>query len=240
MPSSGGGSTKTQTVSSNSAPWGPTQPGLKQAIGDAGSLYKSGGFNIPYYPQNTVAATSPETSAAWNAQSARATAGSPNLQAAQAANLRLLNGDYSMIQQPIQDAIDTANSNSSLSGRYGSNVASARGISQGVGSVIAPYVTGAIGAAPTLAQADYLDPQMLAQVGQQRENTAQANINADMLRYNANKQAPIDAIDQYMRLLSGNWGGSQTTSQPVQNQNSNPWLGLAGLAAQGAGSYFGA
>lgn len=235
--SGGGGKTKDQTVTQNTAPWGPTQPGLKQAIGDATSLYNQGGFQTPYYPGNTVAGTSPETAAGWDATTQRAMAGSPNLKAAQGANLALLSGDYSALNPLFHTVQDSVNSNYSLGGRYGSS-AHDRGVSEGIGNVIAGNLNNAIGQAPGLAQADYLDPQMLGQVGQQREAAGQQNINADILRYNANQQAPIDAIQQYMGLLSGNWGGSTTTTQPVQQQSSNPWLGLLGAGLGVAGGFF--
>lgn len=238
MPDNSAPKTKQVQSSSSTTPYGPAQPGINQGIKDLGAIYKQGGFNIPYYPGQTLAGTAPETAQGWQQTTDRAMAGSPNLHNAEAYDNALLTGNYTALQPMINSAQDSANSHSSLAGRYGSN-SWGRGLGEGIGNVIAQNAGAAAARAPGFAQADYLDPQMLGQVGQQRQQTAQDQINEAIKRYTYQQQQPINAITAYMDSLNG-FGNTTTGTQPIQQQpGTNPWLGALGLAAQAGGSYLG-
>jgi hypothetical protein len=228
------GGSKTQTTTSSSAPWAPTQPGLKQGISDLDKLYKSGGFNIPYYPGQTLAETAPETSQAW--QMVSDIAGNPSSSSVQGAtdyNNAILRGDYSALQPMFDAAKDAANSNYEAAGRYGSGYPD-NAVSKGIGSVIAGAAGNAAAQAPGLQAAMYQPAAALGQVGDQRQAEAQNQINEAIKAYNYGQTAPINAINSYMQALSGNWGGTQVGTQPVQGAGTN-WQDIfgAGLGAGG-------
>lgn len=228
------GKPKTQNVqgTTTTQPWGPTQKGLKQGIGDLSSLYSSGQFlkaNTPSYP--SVADLAPETTQSWNMIANRANAGSQDLQGAQAWNRGILSGDLNSgpLSSIANDAADRIAGQFSMSGRLGANNAYARGLGGGIASAVLPYQQAAAQFAPTLAQADYADAGMLGQVGGQRQAYAQDLLNAFNTQQDALNQAPISAVTDYMNALSGNWGGSTTTNQPVQYQKQSPWATGAGV-----------
>jgi hypothetical protein len=100
--------------------------------------------------------------------------------------------------------------------------------------------------APQAAGQDYLDISALGDVGAQRESLAQADINEQIQRFDYDQQKQLNELDAYMRLIGGNWGGSQsgTTTGPALpgpdrfGQILGGGLGLAGLGLQAA-SLFG-
>lgn len=166
-----------------------------------------------------------------------------------------------MVQRATGQALNSVNGNFATAGRYGSGVhAAAAGDAAGN---IATQMYGeaydqdrnraltawtserdnqikAMMAAPTLAQADYLDYAMLAEAGTARENHAQELINAAMDRYNYEAGRPLTALQNYGALVQGNYGmsGNSTTSGSLGR--SNPLGGAMGGALGGAalGSIF--
>jgi len=234
----GGSQPKSVQTSSNSAPWAPTQPGLKQGIKDWTALYNAGGLTPHAYPGQTLADTAPETSQGW--ESIMNTANDPNMGvgAATKANNALLTGDYAALQPLIDKTRDSVNGNFEAAGRYGGGYHD-RGVSEGVGTVLANATQGAIAAAPTLQSASYVPGQAMLGVGEQRQQTAQDQIAENIKKFNLQDTARQTAIQQYLAGLSGGWGGSVTGTQPVQGTGSNDWMQLAGLGAQAAASYFG-
>ena len=90
--------------------------------------------------------------------------------------------------------------------------------------------------APDLAAQDYQDINALGQAGQGIDTINQNNINADMAKYNFNQNKDFNFLNQYLAMLNGAQGGSQTTTQPVQQ--ANPFTGALGGAMAG-GSMFG-
>lgn len=244
MADSGGGSTNTKTVQTtqNTAPWDPTQPGLKQGISDWTDLYNSGGLNVPYYPGQTVADTAPETTAGWN--SITGTANDPNsgVGAAQKYNNGILSGDYSAIQPIIDAAKNSADMSYEGAGRYGSG-SHDKAVASGVSGVIAQAAQGAVANAPALQSASYVPGQALESVGAARQGSAQDQITAAIQKYNYDKNGAATAIQQYMAGLPGGSGSSTIGTQPIQTTSTNPYLQggglLASLLGSAAGSYFG-
>jgi hypothetical protein len=239
MPDSGGSKTKTVQTTQNSAPWAPTIPGLQQGIDDWTSLYKSGGLEVPYYPGQTVAGVAPERSDAW--QMVSDLTKNPNSSSVGAAtdyNNAILKGDYHALSPMFDAAKDAAGSSYEAAGRYGSGYHD-NAVSKGVGSVIANAAGQAVAAAPGLQAASYLPAQMLDTVGQERQGQAQNEIQAAIDKFNYTQTQKAQAIQNFMAGLPGGSGASVTGTQPIQVQQSNPWLQGAGLAASALGSYFG-
>jgi hypothetical protein len=234
-----GGKSKSENTVQTSAPYGPAQPGINKGLEDAFKLYKSGGLSYDYFPASTVAPTSTETADSWQMISDRARAGSPNLKAAQDYDARLLGGDFTALNPIMDTARNNINSNKSLTGRYGSDVHD-RAITEGIGTIAANAQSQAVGRAPGLAQADYVDPQMLAGVGAQREGVAQDNLNDMFKRWQFEQEEPANEIQRLFDLSSGNWGGTVYGTQPGQKTpGTNPWMQGASIGAGLLASYLG-
>ena len=88
--------------------------------------------------------------------------------------------------------------------------------------------------APELAQQDYRDIGMLGQAGSTVDQYNQNLINQDMSKYDYTKNAQWRYLNDYLGMLNGAQGGTQTTSGPDQN-NINPFTGVLGGAATGFG-----
>jgi len=86
-----------------------------------------------------------------------------------------------------------------------------------------------IGAAPSLAEADYADIDRLARAGQLGEQYAQQALQADIDRYNYLQNAPQAQLQQYLSAAYGSpQGGTSTITTPR-----NPLAGALGGAATG-------
>lgn len=85
--------------------------------------------------------------------------------------------------------------------------------------------------APTLAEADYLDPSRLLSVGLAREGYTQAEIQDQLARYQYN--APESRLGNYLSSVYGApRDTTMTTSQPIFG---NPLMSALGLGVQGLG-----
>jgi hypothetical protein len=230
---SGSSGSKNQVSTTSSAPWQPTQPGLKKGIGEIDKLFASGGFNIPRYQGDTLADTSPETAAGWGQITDTANDPSKGVGAALDYNNAILKGDYSALQPMIEAARRGAGSSYEAAGRYGSGYHD-RAVTEGIGGVIAGAAGNAVAAAPGLQAASYAPGQALLGVGEDREATAQSEISEAIKAYYADKQQPISNVMDYMAALSGNWGGTSTQTAPVQSQGSS-WQDYFGAGSSLAG-----
>ncbi len=248
--SSGGGSPKNQTTTVNNAPWSEQIPLWKTSYQRLNDLYKAGGLRVNPYPGQTVAPVAPETSQAWGMIADRAQAGSPLNAAAQGYYGDVLSGKYLAQDAPgfssvLDRARNAVNASYALGGRYGSGAHDAA-VAQGLGGILNDAYQAERGRmdvaaqqAPQLAQQDYFDAQQLAQVGDRREANMQDLINAEIQRYNALQQAPINELALYQNLIGGTIGGTQTTTQPVQRNGANPWQIGAGLIGSVLGAALG-
>jgi hypothetical protein len=241
----------------SSQPWSQQIPYLTDIMSQAKQLYNSPGPQ--YYPYATTAPVAPETTSGWNAQAARAVAGSPVNRAAQGYATDVLSGKYLQPGNPYLGAVDQAmwaqvapnvNAQFSQLGRYGSG-AQTNALTTGFANAIAPYhyqdyeaergrMDSAAAGAPALASTDYTDIAALQNVGQQRQQQAQSEINAAQDRWAYGQQLPWNKLAQYLGLVSGNYGGTTTGSQPVYqpsvgSQVLGGLLGAGSLAARFAG-----
>lgn len=116
-------------------------------------------------------------------------------------------------------------------GIYGGNYANERQIQQQ-----------AVGQAPGLAQAAYIDPLMRLMAGDRQQQQSQAEIGDVVNRFNFDQEQPTRALNTYLGQVTGNYGQSGTTTSQTPYY-SNPMasmlgggLGLASLFSGGANS----
>ncbi len=235
----------TQTSTQSSAPWGPQAKRWQTALGDLDKLRASGALRINPYPGQTVAPTSQETSNAWTGIANRAQSGSPLNQMSSAYVQRTLDPNYLMSDSPglsnvLDQAANDVNSRYAMAGRTFSG-SHAGALNQSQGQLRyqdfarkAAEQQAAAQFAPQLAREDYFDLGQLQQVGGQREAAAQDQINADINRYNALQNAPINELALYQKLIGGSLGAQTTATNPVMtgNQTASIVGGLGQVASQ--------
>lgn len=250
--SGGGGQPKTTTSTTNSAPWTAQQPYLKGLFSSAQGLEMNPDGTPKakdYYPGSTYAGMAPESSQALTDITKRATDGSPVLAGANQYATDVLGGKYLNQTAPGWDAVvgraeDAVNANYAKAGRTNSGYHD-KAVADSIGNLAyqdyqaqLDRMTQVAGQAPGLAQADYVDPNALNAVGQQRQQEGQNVINSDVQRFNYEQQAPEAALQAYQDFINGNYGGSTSSVQPYFQQPD--WMNYlgAGLGIAGAASSF--
>lgn len=238
----GGGSQTTK-----SAPWSAQAPYLKQIFGQAQDLYQ--GTAPQYYPGSTVSPFNSTESGALNNISSLG-ANDPTTAAATGFNSDLLNGQY-LNSNPYQD--DTAKSVLSQvipsitsqfvkDGSMG-NPQAAYAAAQGATSALAPIeyqnYQNDIGnmikgeaLAPQTQGMQYTDYTNQFGAGQQQQNQSQSQLTDQVNRFNYNQNLPEQQLQKYLQTVSGNYGGTQTTSQ-----SSNPLSSIFGFLSQPASQF---
>ena len=225
------------------------QPGIFQL---ALEQYKSP--QPEYFPGQTLAGFNPLQTQAQQSVADRAQAPNPLLTGAYGTAAGYAAGDFN--NPAIQGALK-ANRDAiqpSVDARFGAAGRSfspghAAALGKAITNANAPYLLGgqqaAIQAAPALSQAQYQDAAQLAGVGQQQQGQSQAQINADIERYNAGQTKDQRKLGQ----LAGFIGSSSPTSSLTTGQQflpggpstlSNVFQGVnagANLAAGGAQAY---
>ena len=246
-----GSTTKTAKSSSSSEPWAPAQPQIKYGLDEARKLYDSAGPT--YFPQSTVAGFSPEQQQAQQLGIQRATQGNAGMGMAEGYNKDVLSGKYledpndgMMFQNIMQKVMPSVNSQFMGSGRSGSGLhadTAARGLTE----AYAPYATqmrqyglGQMDAAANrssmFAQNDYNDINALGQIGQQKQDLAQNEIQDAVNRFNFYQDLPANKLAQYSGFVGGNYGDTKTRQTPYQQPSI--WSQIGG-AALGLGGLFG-
>jgi len=151
-------------------------------------------------------------------------------------------------QTQYQDAVNQALSNASRAGRYGSG-AMGTALDRAGGAFATALTNTAgqlafenynqerarqqamIGAAPTLAGADYADINQLMQTGQIAEGYQEAAMQDAINRYNFAQQAPYSKLQSY---LSGAYGAPMGTQTTMPSYGRSGAAGALGGAAAGA------
>lgn len=247
----GGGQT---TTVQKSDPWAKQQPFLEYAFPQAKGLYESGKLTPKAYDGQTVAGFAPETKLAQNLTTQRALSGSPITNTANDYLQKELQGNYLNSNPYLDKTFDTAankvqgrvNSAFGGGGRFGG------GLNQKVlGDSLGELATSIYGGnyqdernrmqqgllfAPQAANQDYYDINQLAGVGGQKEGMQQNLINQDINKFNLNQQAPLNALQSYNSLIQGNYGGTNTTTQPYYQNNAGNAIGTGLLGASAASS----
>lgn len=251
MSGGGGSSGSSKAVSTvSNDPWGPQQPHLQDLFSQAKTLtHNTDGSIKPaqYYPGQTYATMAPESSQALGQIAQRANQGSDVTRGANSFASDVLSGKYLNQGNPNFDAVaskakDAVNAQYGGMGRVGGGMHDAA-VAREIGSLAYQdygnqlnLMNSVLGQSPQLAQADYIDPNALNAVGQQRQNEAQNIIGADVNKWNFDQQAPFDALKAYQDFISGSYGGTQQQVQPVYGTPAwQQYLG-AGLATAGTGA----
>ncbi len=226
MGGDGGGNDSDSTT--RQEPWGPAQPFLRDLLPDIQSQIVD--RPLEFYPGKTYADFSPETELALGMQTSRALGGSPLVGAAQDEALSTIGGDY-LGRNPHFDAMYDA-----LERRIGRTVGqqaagAGRGMGTAEGQVMAreisdammPYMfqdygnerarmMGMVGASPGLADYDYTDISQLGDVGRQREDRTQREIDDAIRRYEFAQYEPHSRLG-YAAELYGGIGGMGGVTQ---------------------------
>jgi len=244
--SSGGGGSKTQTVTQNNSPWSGVQPYLTQGYEDLSKQYQKGAPD--YYPGNTVADFSPQQQQSIQGITNLATQGNQTLTAANDQLKKTISGDYLNAGNPYFNQMLTSlrqpvDSTYAMGGRYGSGAHDAAIAGVAGNLAYQNYAQerqnqlNAINQAPTIDQAQYYGLGQLGNVGAAVQQQGQNVINSNIDKYNYNQNKDINWLNNYLSMLNGASGGSSVTTQP--SYTPNPWAQYAGAGAALAGSLLG-
>lgn len=223
--SKGGGSQRTITTTSSAPAY--AQPQLEFGVQEARRLYDAP--TPQYFPRSTVVGFSPETETALSGYRQMATAGSPFIGATQDVVMQNLMGTNPLQQAAFQPVVERVQAEASKAGRYGSGYQQAA-----LGQALAPYALqaqqAAIQQAPMARELGFADYQTLAQVGAAREAQAQAELEADIQRFQYEQNLPQQKLADFLTAVGGGSAGGQTM-QPVYR---NPAAGFLGGGLAGA------
>lgn len=236
------------TTTQRADPWAPAQPFLRGALNDAGALYDAGGFNIQPYGGDMVADWNPYQNAAYggaagvsagamgNAANASGVLGAmmdPNAQSDQF---------NQVLQNTISGIMPQINSSFAGSGMTGSGLHAqnlARGVSAGVADTLNSNWTAnqnralqAAGMVPGINAAAMGANDYLNQYGAGAQSQSQNEINANVLQDQQRQTAAMNAIQDYMSLISG--VGSAFGVQSSRQSQSPGLLGMMGFGLQAA------
>ena len=132
-------------------------------------------------------------------------------------------------QQQMQAAAQAASAYEAAQGRQlAAAQAAGQLYSTGVGQQIS-----AAGMAQNLANQAYTDAAALGEAGAVQESYDQQGINADIERWNYERQQALAALNSYSQLIQGNYGSSTTTTGQ-QASSTGRLGGFASGAAAGA------
>lgn len=225
--SKGGG--RQRTITQTTAPSAFAQPFLEYGMGEAKNLYQSA---MPqYYPESTVVGFSPETEMALSGYRQQAAAGSPFIPAVQDVVMQNLMGTNPLQQAAFNPIVERVQAEAAKAGRYGS------GYQQGaLGAALAPMAyqaqQAAIAQAPAARELGFADMKTLAQVGAAREAQEQAQLSADIERFQFEQMRPAQKLADYMTMVQG--GSGALGSQQITPQFRNPALGFLSGGMAGA------
>ena len=210
--SKGGGSTR--TITQTSGPPAYAKPFLEYGMSQAKEMYEGG--PPQYYPGQTVVGYSPESEMALAGQRQMAMSGSPFIPMTQAAVMQNLMGTHPLQSAACKPVVDQVAAQFASAGRYGS------GAQQGaIASALAPMAyqaqQDAIAQAPAAYEFGFSDLRKLAEVGAAREAQSQAELEADMQRFQFEQESPLNALANYMSIIQGGTVGGES-SKPVFRQ----------------------
>ena len=223
--SKGGGGDTRQITQTTSAP-AYAKPFLEFGLSEAKNIYQ----NQPsYYPGQTTVGFSPESEMALAGTRQMAIDGSPFIPAVQDVVMQNLMGTNPLQSAAFRPVIEQMQAQASKAGRYGS------GYEQGaVAAALAPMAyqaqQAAIAQAPQAREFGFADLNTLAGVGGAREAQSQAELQADIDRYNLEQQQPQMALANYMASVQGGTVGGQSTKPVFRNTAGNVLSGALGGA----------
>ena len=215
-------------------------PYLAYGANEAQRLYSTGG-GLNYYPEETLAGFSPEQQMAMNLQTNRALSGSPLQREGQNQALNTLRGNFlgsnPYFQQAVLDPItDQVQGQFSRAGRLGSG-ANQNALTRALSTPLMQNYenersrqNAMLSNVPALANQDYTDYAQLAAVGQNRQNQAQRQIEANKSRFDFLQAAPQQRLGTFLGNLNSAAGQGMTQSKPVyENKNAQALSNTATL-----------
>ena len=244
-----GGKSSTQTTTSEQEPPSFQKPYIVRNMSRAEDLYNKPGPS--YYPNSTVAGFHPMQEQAFNMGENRAVNGNTGMKAAQGFNTDVINGKHNgdpyggqVFRNISSKVTPQVNAQFSSAGRYGSG-AHADTMTRALTESFAPYAAQqhqqgqdrqmqASGMAQGFAANEYADIAALGDIGGQRQQLAQGEIDDAKARWDYRQDLPYNKLAQLQGLVGGSYGGQTTSSVPYNKPS--PWskiagagLGLAGL-----------
>ena len=254
--SSGGNETTTQTTQ----PYAPAEPFLKDILGEAQNVYRSG-VGRQFFPSSTVVPFADQTQQALNLQQAAALEQmQPSTLQGQAATTlgNLASGTASnqfldQLRQGItSDVMGNVQTQFGGMGRTGTSPAAQQAVARGVTQAYAPIATSleqqerdrqlkaATQLSPLQEQMDLRRSSGIASlggVGAAFEDLARRQLQDQIARFQFGQQAPIQALQNYAGLITPIASGLPT-SVGTQPGGSTLATGLGGaLSGAALGSY---
>lgn len=204
--SKGGGSTRTVTQSVGPPEY--AKPFIEYGLSEAKKLY---GDQPTYYPGQTTVGFAPETEMALSGARQMATTGSGFIPAVQDVVMQNLTGTNPLMAAAFRPAIEAVQAQAAKAGRYGSGYQQAA-----LGQALAPIAyqaqQAAIAQAPAAREFGYADLGTLADVGAAREAQSQAELQADIDRYQFEQGQPLSSLANYMAAIQGGTIGRDTVT----------------------------
>lgn len=231
MSKGGGGSTRTITQTQSAPSY--AVPFLEYGLSEAQKIYESAAPQ--YYPQSTVVGFSPETEMALGGMRQQAVSGSPFIPAVQDVVMQNLMGTNPLQSAAMQPVLEATQANLAQAGRYGSGYGQAA-IAQALAPMAYQAQQQAIAQAPAAREFGMADLGTLAQVGAAREALSQAELAADVERFQFEQARPAQKLADYMTLVSG--GSGALGGQTITPQFRDPATGFlsGGMAGAQMGS----
>jgi hypothetical protein len=230
--SKGGGGDTRQITQTTSAP-AYAQPFLEYGLSEAKNLY---GNQPQFYPGQTTIGFSPESEMALSATRQQAIDGSQFIPAVQDVVMQNLMGTNPLQSAAFRPVVEQMQARASKAGRYGSGYEQAA-LAQALAPMALQAQSAAIGQAPQAREFGFADLNTLMGVGGAREAQSQAELQADIERFNMEQQQPQMSLANYMATVQGGTVGGQSTKPVFRNPTGDFLSGLSGLA--GAGKAFG-
>lgn len=224
--SKGGGSTR-QVQASSVEPPAFQKPFIEYGLSQAKQLYEA--ETPQYYPGQTVVGYSPESEMALQGIRQQAISGSPFIQGVQDVVMQNLMGTNPLQSAAFRPVVEQVQAEASKAGRYGSGYQQAA-LAQALAPMALQAQQQAIAQAPAARQFGMADLETLAQVGAAREAQQQAELAADIERFQFEQARPQEKLAQYIAATRGGDLG-QTTYEAQQRQ---PLTSILGGAMSGA------
>mgnify|MGYP000053004605 CR=1 FL=1 len=227
MSKGGGGSSRQITSSTGASPF--AEPFIEYGMTEAQKLYESA--TPQYFPQSTVVGFSPETEMALSGIRQQAVTGSPFIPAVQDVVMQNLMGTNPLQSAAMRPVLEATQANLAQAGRYGSGYGQAA-IAQALAPMAYQAQQQAIAQAPAVREFGMADLGTLAQVGAAREALSQAELEADIQRFDFEQARPSQKLADYMTFITG--GSGALGSQQIQPVYRSPATGFLSGALSGA------
>jgi|TARA_R100000149_G_C5880177_1_gene145109 hypothetical protein len=223
-----GGSTTRQVTQTMTDP--TTAPFKEFGLSEAKRLYGQG--PMQYYPGQTVVGFSPETEMALSGLREQAIQGSPFIGAVQDVVMQNLMGTNPLQAAAFRPAVEQVEAQFGKAGRYGSGYQQ-RAVAEGLAPMAYKAQQDAIAMAPAAREFGFADLETLAGIGAAREAQEQAELSADIEKFQFEQQAPQAALTNYLASVQGGQLGSQQITPFYSNPLASGLSGALGGAILG-------